>query len=343
MTHHTTPTLVLVAMVALVGSACSSSTASQSFPACEGPFTITEPDPTRPWTPNAITLVSEEVRDGVFAIYDQNAADHGPDGIPLATSGGFVIGDDGVLMVESMINRQLFCQAVALIQAETRKPIRYVVNTSSHGDHTFGNAFLPEDVQVVQHERTADFIAQHFEEDVAFMVGAFGDDQGIDEITPVAADIRVTDTGWSVDLGGVEVEARYYGFGQTHGDLFVYVPDAGVMWGGNAIIGEAPALPWLLDGGGTEAAATLGDVQADLPADTVVVPGHGRPITPSGMDFMLGYLRALIDEVGASVDANLSLEETRAAVTLPEYQGYALWSWIHEQVNLPAIYDELSE
>lgn len=339
--QRVTTSLLASTLAASALAACAAPDEPQEFRACDRAFTITAPDPDLLWTPNAIRLVSQEVAPGVFAIHDANAAVHGPEGIPLATSGGFVIGDDGVLMVESMINRQLFCQAVELVQAETDLPITHVVNTSSHGDHSFGNAFLPPEALVVQHARTADYIAAHFEEDVAFMEANFGVDQGLDEIEPVAADVRVGDDGWSVDLGGRAVEARYYGFGQTDGDLFVWVPDAKVMWTGNAFLAEEPAIPWLLAGQAAASEATLRAVQMSLPADATIVPGHGRPLAPAGMDFEIDYLTALIAGVQAAVDDGLTQEETVAAVTLEDFQGYKLWGWIHEQVNVPHTYDEL--
>lgn len=331
------------ALIALCLAACTPEPAPQEFRACEGhDFTITAPNPDLVWTPNAIRLSSEQLAPGVFAIYDDRSAEQGPAGVPLATSGGFVVGDDAVLLVESMINRQLFCQAIALVQEQTDRPIRYVVNTSSHGDHTFGNAFLPDEVEVVQHERTADFIAANFAEDVAFMKANFGGDQGLDEITPVRADVRVGDAGWSVDLGGRTVEARYYGFAQTPGDLFVWVPDASVLWTGNAFVSEEPAIPWLLAGQGEAAEVTLRAVQDSLPASAIVVPGHGRPLAPAGMSFYLEYLGAMLAGVRAAVTEGLTLEETVAAVTLDEYQGYRIWGWIHAQVNVPNTYGELA-
>lgn len=330
-------------LAALLLTACGAPAATQEFRACDQPASFVAPNPAQPWTPNAVHLVSEQLAPGVFAILDADADKHGPAGIPLATSGGFVIGDDGVLMVESMINRQLFCQAIDLIRAETDKPIRYVVNTSSHGDHNFGNSFLPDDVEVVQHEQTADYIAEHFDEDVAFMEANFGADQGIDEIEPVAADIRVPDSGWSVDLGGLTVEARHHGFAQTPGDLFVHVPARKVVWTGNAFIAEQPAIPWLLAGNGVAAEATLTSVRDSLPADTIVVPGHGRPLTPAAMSFGIDYLRAMIAGVEAAVADGLDVDATVAAVTLEDFQGYALWGWIHQQVNVPTTYTELKQ
>ena len=329
-------------MISGLGAVGCAAPAEQAFPACDRAFTIGEPDPKLVWTPNAIRLESQELAPGVFAVVDSDAAEHGPAGIPLATSGGFVIGDDSVLLVESMINRQLFCQTIDLVRAQTDLPISHVINTSAHGDHVFGNMFLPPEVEVVQHERTADEIAAHFEEDVAFMTANFGTNQGLDEITPVAADIRVGDDAWKVDLGGVTVEARYHGFAQTEGDLFVWVPDAKVLWTGNAFVGEAPALPWLLAGHAEQAEVTLRAVQAGLPDGAIVVPGHGRPVQPGAMTFAVDYLAAMIAGVRAAVADGLSVEQTVEAVTLEEFQGYGLWGWIHQQVNVPTTYKELA-
>lgn len=326
------------------GDASSSGDAEpeQTVPACDQSFEVTEPNPNYVWTPNAIELVAEEVADGVFAVYDSNAAEYGPQGFPLATSGGFVIGDDGVALVETMINRQLFCQLIDLVQAETDKPILYAFNTSYHGDHSYGNAFLPDGAQVVQHERTADYIAEYFEDDVAFMEMNFGGDQGLDEIVPIIPDVEVTDEGWSVDLGGKTIEAQYHGFGQTPGDLFVFVPEGNVLWTGNPLIAEAPAIPWLLDGRAGDVSQTLADVRDSLPSGATVVPGHGRPVAPEAFDFSVGYLDALVAGVQTAVDDGLDVDATVEAVTLPDYQGYALWDWVHSIVNVPTTHAELS-
>ena len=337
----------LLPLLALSTFACTGETAPaevQVFSACEGrEFTVTEPKEGSPWTPNAVTLVSEQLAEGVFAVYDSNAATHEPAGLALATSGGFVIGDDGVLLVETMINRQLLCQVYELVRAQTDKPVLYAINTSYHGDHSYGNTFLPESVQVVQHERTAAFVATHFADDVVFMESNFGADQGIDEAELVTPDIEVDDLGWSIDLGGVTVEAQYRGFAQTDGDLFVAVPEAGVLWAGNPLIAAEPAIPWLLDGHAHDVSETLAAVQASLPAGTIVVPGHGRPATPSAFSFSVDYLNTMIAEVQTSVDAGATLEATQAAVLMEDYQGYALWDWVHTWVNVPAAHAELSE
>lgn len=339
-----TRSLSLTFTLAAFSAGCGSDETSkpQAIPACDFEYTFVEPNPAYAWTPNAIRLKSEKLADNVFAIYDTNAEAYAPMGIPAATSGGFVIGADGVLMIETMLNKQLFCQAVDLIREQTDKPILFAINTSHHGDHNYGNTWLPEGVQVIQHEGTADFIGEHFEADVAWMEGNFGDDQNIGEAEARAADIMVGAAGYTIDLGGgVTVDAQYHGFGQTHGDLFVYSPDANAMWTGNPLVAPGPAIPWLLDGHAEEVRATLRAVRQVLPGDAKVIPGHAAVMGVEAFEFSIDYLDALIEAVGESVDAGLTLEETVEAVTLDEFQGYALFGWLHPTVNVPATYAEL--
>lgn len=322
---------------------CGGAPAPQTFDACTAAPTFTAANPNYLWTPNAVRLVSQRLADRVYAIYDSNAQTYSAAGIPLATSGGFVIGDHGVLLVESMINRQLFCQVVALVREQTDKPITHVINTSSHGDHSFGNAFLPAGVHIVQHQRTAEYIATHFAEDIAFMKMNFGNDQGLDELRPVAADILVGgSTPFVLDLGGIEVSARYYGFAQTGGDLFVHVPSAKIVWTGNPLVAAQPAVPWLLAGHAGEVNTTLSQVRASLPPDTRIIPGHDHPTDAHGMDFSINYLSNLLSEVGSAKTQGLTVEQTVARVTLPSFQGYKIWDWVHKQVNVPSTYAELA-
>ena len=176
------------------------------------------------WDGNTVILESQEIADGVFAVIPAGADEMATAGYPIATTGGFVIGETGVLVIESMLNQRLNTQLINLIAAETDKPVRYLVNTSYHGDHAYGNQYLPDDVIVIQHANTAAYIAEHLEADKAFMIQNFGQGRGIEEVVATDAEILVGEGGsLSIDLGGVSVDIRDFGFAQTGGDLFVSV------------------------------------------------------------------------------------------------------------------------
>jgi len=312
------------------------------------PATAAEPgrtgeDPKLVWTASQVVLVSREVAPGVHAVYPDDAEAKNRAGTPVATSGGFVIGENGVLVVESMLNRRLASQMLALVRKKTAKPILYVVNTSYHGDHSYGNQFMPAGAKVIQHAATQQYVQSHFKDDVAFMSQHFGTNQGLSELKPQRADILVPDGGAvEVDLGARRVQVLHLGFAQTVGDLFVWMPAEKVLFTGNPIIARPPALPWLLDGRLEESLATLTRLRKLVPDDAIVVPGHGAPVDVKTMDFNISYLARLRQEVGAAVDRGLSKEAAVQAVTMKEYEGYKIFPWVHAQINVPKTYDELA-
>ncbi len=295
------------------------------------------------WDPASVVLESHKVGEGVYAVVPKGAAAANDKGYPVATSGGFVVGDEGVLVIESMISKTLANQVIALVKSATDKPIRYVVNTSYHGDHSYGNYAFPQETSIIQHPNTKAYIMnpEMFQNDKAFMMKNFGENVGIEEVTARAADILVEDHK-TISLGNRDVQIMHWGFAQTPGDLFVWVPDAKVFWTGNPVVAIPPALPWLLEGHHRESLATLKKIKRFLPEDATVIPGHGRPMKPSDIDFTIQYLETLDNKVRTALANNLSLEETQQSVTMLHFQGYALFEWVHFGVNIPAVYQALS-
>lgn len=294
------------------------------------------------WDGNKVVLEAQKLAEGVYAVIPSDASDLDPQGYPVATTGGFVIGENGVLVIESMLNERLNDQLFDLIAAETDKPVRYLVNTSFHGDHSYGNMYVPEDVDIIQHEVTANYIANYLDGDKQFMIQNFGEGRGIEEIEATQADILVSAGGHLIiDLGGRKVEIQDFGFAQTGGDLFVSVPEANILWTGNAVVAQAPALPWLLDGHLLETKTSLTAVYNNFDANTTVVPGHGLVSDMSAIKWNIDYLAAVEVGVQAALDKGLSLEETVAEVQLPDFQGYALFGWVHPSLNIPAAYNDL--
>lgn len=294
------------------------------------------------WDGNTVILESQKIADGVFAVIPTGADDMAAAGYPIATTGGFVIGETGVLVVESMLNQRLNTQLFDLVAAETDKPVRYLVNTSYHGDHAYGNQYVSDNVIIIQHANAAAYIDAYLEPDKAFMIQNFGEGRGIEEVVATDADILIGEGGsLSVDLGGVFVDIRDFGFAQTGGDLFVSVLNENVLWTGNSIVAQAPAVPWLLDGHLLETRDTLQSVYDTFDAETQVIPGHGPVTDISAIKWSVEYLTAIETEVSAALADGLSIEETVARVLLPDFQGYALFGWVHPNMNVPAAYSDL--
>ena len=296
------------------------------------------------WDANKVQMVSETLAPGVFAYYASNAKELNAKGGAAATSGGLIVGSKASLLIETMLNRRLNSQVLALAGKATSKPLTYAVNTSAHGDHSFGNMYLAPGTKIVQHINTKKYVDQHLEDDKAFMVKNFGTGRGIEPIQARSGDVLVPPGGrLTLDLGGKQVEIIDFGFAQTGGDLFVWEPDAKVMWSGNAIIASRPALPWLLDGHLIETLATLRSVYAFLPPDARIVPGHGAVMGREAMKWQIDYLEAVKQGVERAIAEGLSLEQTVKQVSLPEFRGYALFDWVHPGLNVPAAFKDLGQ
>ena len=277
---------------------------------------------TPPWDAARVNLTSKELAPGVFAVMpdDVLAKDH------VATTAGFVIGERGVLVIESMLNGDLASQLIGLVRRATTKPIRYLVNTSYHGDHAYGNFLFPDTAVVIQHPATKKYMEENFEEDRRFMIGLMGQGKGIERVQPRTADIAVPEM-LSVELGGRIVEVRHFGFAQTPGDLVIWVPDAKVLWVGNMIQAPSPALPWLLEGRHEETIATLARVRDSFPRMPRSSPAMGGRCVRRISSFRFAiYASSMVPCVRRSPRGNPSRTRSSAAA-MPEYGEYSLFEW----------------
>src|ERR1700749_4865913 len=88
-----------------------------------------EQEATPPWDAAKVNLMSKEMAPGVFAVMPDDVFDKDH----VGTTSGFVIGERSVLVIEALLNGDLASQLIGLVRRVTRKPIRFLVNTSYHG------------------------------------------------------------------------------------------------------------------------------------------------------------------------------------------------------------------
>src|SRR5712675_459017 len=122
------------------------------------------------WDGNKAELKLHKIFDDVYAILPTTVEIETTKGIPQPTTGGFIVGEKGVLLIECFLNKRLFDQQMKLIKSVTNKPILYAVNTSDHGDHCFTNYLLPASTLIIQNEFAKENLSKNFENIKQFMI-----------------------------------------------------------------------------------------------------------------------------------------------------------------------------
>lgn len=253
--------------------------------------------------PPSLPFVLKQVGPGVYAAID------GPDH-KAGSNAGFVIGDDGVLVVDSFFNLDAARALVGEIHRLTPKPIRYVVNTHYHVDHTGGDQALRDaGAMIIAHRNMRGWVRVN-------NINLLGD-----RITPeMKSSIEalplpdlVTDKDLTVWLGSRKVVVRTV-LGHTGGDLTIFVPDANVLFAGDMLWRKIP--PNLIDGSVKEWSATDADFEKMPGAARVTfVPGHGDVAELKDVEDFRTYLADLKRLVEEGRRAGLKDDSLTQAVT----------------------------
>lgn len=272
--------------------------------------------------------ITARIAEGVYAIRHKRAARIGA----LSGNTTVVIGEREVLVVDSCLLPSIARDDIALIKQWTSKPVRYLVNTHWHGDHTWGNSLYAETfpgLRIVGHSETARQMLgylPHFlernrngsaelkrvlasgktESDVPLTEAQKSqmeaeipraEERAIEYKTFETRPPDLTfETELRLDLGNREVEIRHLGRGNTAGDAVVYLPREKIVVAGDLVVYP---FPFLIGGFPTEWSVTLERLSRLEPL--TIVPGHGAVLSGDDAKTYPALLRELFDTVTAAV------------------------------------------
>ena len=250
-----------------------------------------------------------EVSAGIYA-YIQ------PDGTWWINNTGFLAGPQGVISIDSCSTERRTRAYREAIAAVTQAPVRAVLNTHHHGDHTFGNCLFPG-AAIIAHERArAEAIAFGPPRELPFWDGPDWGDLALDP--PF---ITFTDE-IAVHSGDVRAQVRHVGTAaHTTNDSVVWIPERSVLFCGDLIFNGGT--PFLLMGSVSGAIEVLEHVVRPLGARTIV-PGHGPVFEdPGPIDATLDYLRFVQDVAARGRQAGLSPLQADQETELGRFAGWA--------------------
>lgn len=296
-----------------------------------------------------------EVGPGVYAFVSPETDGPIPSGNVMA-----VVGDDGVLVVDSGRFPTLARRMVAEIRGRTDKPVRYLVHTHWHLDHIAADTVFREAFPQLTFVSTAFTRRKIVEKQIPYVRDLAKTDQGYVQYleqavaegkrrdgSPMSEELKRYLSGQvrdirlemaelaeasvvvpgltfekeiRVHLGSREVRIAFLGKGNTEGDAVVFVPDAGVVATGDLLVNPVPY------GYGCHPAAWIRTLTALMATDAkIVVPGHG-PVQHdwSYAKKVAALLEELERQVGEQVRQGATLEQTRERVDLSAFRkGFA--------------------
>lgn len=278
---------------------------------------------------------------------------------------GFIIGDGGVLIVDTFFTPVAIEELLGEIGKLTAQPVNFAVNTHYHLDHTGGNQVLSaRNVPIIGHDnlmtwqttKNRRFLPtledlQKRRADVARQLDATPGDQKDKRASlerqlrrsDAMSTIKLTNPSMTFSAGMIHLylgtrEVVLFSLpGHTGGDVLVFVPDANVMFTGD--MGWTKTLPNLVDATVNDWIPSLDKILANH-ATAKYVPGHGDVATSTEIRDFRDYLDDLRSRVKKGIADGLTLEKAKQELNLPDrYKGFAFQNFA--EPNVEDMYKEL--
>lgn len=228
---------------------------------------------------------------------------------------GVLVTDEGVVLIDDKFDRHV-SEILAKVKSLTDKPVRYVLNTHHHGDHTGGNAKLSEQATIIAHEN------------------ARANMRGSESATLPAVTFSEQT---SVFLGGQEVRAIHFGRGHTNGDSIIVFPQHRVIHTGDLFVRGAPYIDYGAGGSALDWDATLDSVM-QLEFDTVI-PGHGPLAKREDLVQWKEDYETVRQRVRELSRKGVSVDEAAEQLKLDDLEGWSMSGLLRR--SLPQLMEEM--
>lgn len=231
----------------------------------------------------------------------------------FGANAGIVVGQDAILVVDTLISSKEAQRFIADIRAISDKPIKYVVNTHYHLDHAWGNSeFVKLGAVVISQAKDREAAIKNGEAALKRAAG-YGLSESDMEGTVLAVPTITFNDHLKIDLGGQVVQLIYPKASHTQGSCLVWVPGPKVLFMGDVLFTNFH--PFLAEGDLKGWAKAL-DLAQSLRA-AAIIPGHGPISGNRDLRDMKTYL-ALFDKKARQFGAKIKDPQALAAALKKE-------------------------
>ncbi|NNC63164.1 MAG: MBL fold metallo-hydrolase [Gammaproteobacteria bacterium] len=219
---------------------------------------------------------------------------------------GVFTGDDGVFLVDGQF-APLTERIVAEVAQLSDDPIRFLINTHFHGDHTGSNAnFARAGARIIAHDNTRRILSgPHYIEMIQTRFQAFG---------PNALPSITFESSMSFNLSGERIDVIHAPPSHTNGDSVIFFRESNVLHMGDIYRSRGQPIFDRNNGGSYEGLIRASDFVLNLiNEDTLIVPGHGQISTRADLQEVRNIMATVRDRIQAGIEAGQSEAEIVAS------------------------------
>ncbi|MGE5057093.1 MAG: MBL fold metallo-hydrolase [Acidobacteriota bacterium] len=249
---------------------------------------------------------------------------------------GASVGEDGIVVVDDQY-APLADKIQAALKGITDKPVRFVINTHYHEDHTGGNGYFQKQAPIIAHDNVRKRLESGGAAGNGGSVHFDAKPQPIEALPIITFDHDVT-----VHLNGEDIRALYFPAGHTDGDSVIFFPKSNVVHMGDDFV--TYGFPFIdVDTGGSINGMidAVEKVISQVPADVKIIPGHGPVSTVDDVRKYLEMLKGTRDAVAKALQQGQTLDQMKQAKLLDRWKKYS-GDFISQDAFLETLYNSLS-
>ncbi|MCH7978650.1 MAG: MBL fold metallo-hydrolase [Acidobacteria bacterium] len=253
----------------------------------------------------------QKIKDGIYLyVGDEGNSNSGI----ILTQEGVVLIDSGRMPTDSLA-------VLAAVKKLTSLPVRFLINTETHADHTTGHFVFSPPAMIINHEGASEAMRKAYDpernrrlmEQSPEMRKAF---QGFRLVTP---QIEYRDR-MTLNLGGRTIQLLNLGNVHSEANTAIWLPRERVLFAASVAVPNSlnnirpyVTIPDMIKG--------IRMMKALNPE--IVIPGHGLPGTTALFDDTIRYFELLLERVGSMVREGKSLDQIKQELRMPEYEHWA--------------------
>jgi len=248
---------------------------------------------------------------------------------------GFIVGEDGPILIDSQF-APLSDKIKATLKKIDPNPVKYLINTHWHGDHTGGNEnFAKDGALIVAHDNV--HLRKSTEQVRPFRKAT--------PAAPKAAQPKITfNDHLTLHLNGEDIMMLHDHVGHTDGDAIVYFPKSNVIHMGDTYF--QGRYPFVDLGSGGSVPGLLKSLNRSIyltDKETQIIPGHGRLSNRAELIDYRDMIAEVYSRVKLAHKSGLNVDEIKASNPTKEYDEVYDGGFINKDKFVEIIFSELED